>query len=149
MEAEQCYREWVARHPGDGTAHRSLGHVLLSLGQFAEGWHEFEWRRQDVDSAVELVLEIGEVVRLRDSLRWFDLPERRPLFGTRILVAGRRLRVETAPIPARAPVASVPVPITPLRSIPPMTGRPKRRASSRRPISPVAKCIGQLTTWPG
>ena len=29
-EAERCYRDWVARHPGDGTAHRSLGHVLLS-----------------------------------------------------------------------------------------------------------------------
>lgn len=28
---------------------------------------------------------IGEVVRLRESLRWFDLPERRPLLGLRVL----------------------------------------------------------------
>jgi uroporphyrinogen III methyltransferase/synthase len=28
---------------------------------------------------------IGEVVRLRDSLRWFDLSERRPLLGLRVL----------------------------------------------------------------
>ncbi len=28
---------------------------------------------------------IGEVVRLRETLRWFDLPDRRPLLGLRIL----------------------------------------------------------------
>lgn len=28
---------------------------------------------------------IGEVVRLRESLRWFDLPDRRPLLGLRVL----------------------------------------------------------------
>jgi uroporphyrinogen III methyltransferase/synthase len=28
---------------------------------------------------------IGEVVKLRESLRWFDLPERRPLLGLRVL----------------------------------------------------------------
>jgi uroporphyrinogen III methyltransferase/synthase len=31
------------------------------------------------------VIVIGEVVRLRETLRWFDLPERRPLLGLRVL----------------------------------------------------------------
>jgi uroporphyrinogen III methyltransferase/synthase len=31
------------------------------------------------------VIIIGEVVRLRETLRWFDLPERRPLLGLRVL----------------------------------------------------------------
>jgi uroporphyrinogen III methyltransferase/synthase len=31
------------------------------------------------------VIIIGEVVKLRESLRWFDLPERRPLLGLRVL----------------------------------------------------------------
>jgi uroporphyrinogen III methyltransferase/synthase len=31
------------------------------------------------------VVIIGEVVRLRETLRWFDLPERRPLLGLRVL----------------------------------------------------------------
>ncbi len=31
------------------------------------------------------VIVVGEVVRLRATLRWFDLPERRPLLGWRVL----------------------------------------------------------------
>lgn len=31
------------------------------------------------------VIVVGEVVRLRPTLRWFDLPERRPLLGWRVL----------------------------------------------------------------
>lgn len=31
------------------------------------------------------VIVVGEVVRLRQSLRWFDRPERRPLLGVRVL----------------------------------------------------------------
>jgi uroporphyrinogen III methyltransferase/synthase len=31
---------------------------------------------------------VGEVVRLRESLRWFDLPDRRPLLGLRVLNTG-------------------------------------------------------------
>lgn len=33
------------------------------------------------------VIIIGEVVRLRESLRWFDRPDRRPLLGLRVLNA--------------------------------------------------------------
>lgn len=31
------------------------------------------------------IIVVGEVVRLRESLRWFDLPERHPLLGLRVL----------------------------------------------------------------
>jgi uroporphyrinogen III methyltransferase/synthase len=31
------------------------------------------------------VIIVGEVVKLRESLRWFDMPERRPLLGLRVL----------------------------------------------------------------
>jgi len=33
---------------------------------------------------------VGEVVRLRDKLRWFDSPQARPLFGKRVLVTRTR-----------------------------------------------------------
>jgi uroporphyrinogen III methyltransferase/synthase len=36
------------------------------------------------------VCVVGEVVRLREPLRWFDLPETRPLFGRRIVVTRAR-----------------------------------------------------------
>lgn len=36
------------------------------------------------------VCVVGEVVRLRDSLRWFDAPEVRPLFGKRVVVTRAR-----------------------------------------------------------
>lgn len=42
-----------------------------------------------VERAAEIrppaAIVIGEVVRLRESLRWFDLPDRRPLLGLRVL----------------------------------------------------------------
>lgn len=31
------------------------------------------------------IIVVGEVVRLRDQLRWFDLPDRRPLLGLKVL----------------------------------------------------------------
>ena len=33
---------------------------------------------------------VGDVVRYRENLRWFDAPERRPLFGKRVLVTRAR-----------------------------------------------------------
>ena len=33
---------------------------------------------------------VGDVVKLRDQLRWFDRPDIRPLFGKRILVTRAR-----------------------------------------------------------
>jgi uroporphyrinogen III methyltransferase/synthase len=42
-----------------------------------------------VERAAEIrppaIIIIGEVVKLRESLRWFDLPDRRPLLGLRVL----------------------------------------------------------------
>lgn len=32
-----------------------------------------------------VVIVVGEVVRLRETLRWFDIPDRRPLLGLRVL----------------------------------------------------------------
>ncbi len=32
-----------------------------------------------------VVIVVGEVVRLRETLRWFDVPDRRPLLGLRVL----------------------------------------------------------------
>ena len=36
------------------------------------------------------VCVVGEVVKLRESLRWFDSPQERPLFGKRVLVTRAR-----------------------------------------------------------
>jgi Tfp pilus assembly protein PilF len=42
--AIDSYRSAVAARPEDAHAHYALGIALLSLGQFPEGWKEFEWR---------------------------------------------------------------------------------------------------------
>ncbi|QEX21240.1 hypothetical protein FRZ61_11630 [Hypericibacter adhaerens] len=41
-----CYRQAIAARPGYVDAHVNLGGALLSCGQFAEGWQEYEWRWQ-------------------------------------------------------------------------------------------------------
>lgn len=43
-DAIACYRALLALRPGDIDAHVNLGGSLLSIGQFAEGWLEYEWR---------------------------------------------------------------------------------------------------------
>jgi tetratricopeptide (TPR) repeat protein len=43
-EAIACYRALLALRPGDVDAHVNLGGSLLSIGSFAEGWTEYEWR---------------------------------------------------------------------------------------------------------
>jgi uroporphyrinogen III methyltransferase/synthase len=40
---------------------------------------------RSIDIEPPAITIVGEVVRLRSQLRWFDLPERRPLLGLRIL----------------------------------------------------------------
>lgn len=42
--AVQCYREAIAREPENALLHTNFAYLLLSLGQFQEGWAEHEWR---------------------------------------------------------------------------------------------------------
>jgi len=43
-EAVACYRRAIAWCPDFADAHLNLGIVLLLLGRYEEGWHEYEWR---------------------------------------------------------------------------------------------------------
>jgi len=43
-EAVDCYRRAIALKPDFFEAHVHLGMALLTLGQFEEGWREWEWR---------------------------------------------------------------------------------------------------------
>jgi tetratricopeptide (TPR) repeat protein len=43
-DAIACYRALLALRPGDIDAHVNLGGSLLSIGRFAEGWLEYDWR---------------------------------------------------------------------------------------------------------
>lgn len=42
--ASDVYAQAVAAAPVSAVAHHNLGQSLLQLGQFAEGWPEYEWR---------------------------------------------------------------------------------------------------------
>jgi tetratricopeptide (TPR) repeat protein len=48
-EAIDCFRTAIALKPDFADAHSSLGVGLLSKGNFAEGWSEYEWRWQTRD----------------------------------------------------------------------------------------------------
>jgi tetratricopeptide (TPR) repeat protein len=48
-EASACYRKAVLINPGDASAHWNLSNVLLLLGNYREGWEEFEWFRKTED----------------------------------------------------------------------------------------------------
>jgi tetratricopeptide (TPR) repeat protein len=50
-DAIACYRALVAIRPDDVDAHVNLGGSLLSIGRFAEGWAEYEWRWRRKDEA--------------------------------------------------------------------------------------------------
>ena len=43
-EAEDTWRDVLARDPQNAPAHFNLGTMLLAKGDFAAGWPEFEWR---------------------------------------------------------------------------------------------------------
>ncbi len=43
-DAIACYRALLRLRPGDVDAHVNLGGSLFSIGQFAEGWLEYDWR---------------------------------------------------------------------------------------------------------
>jgi Flp pilus assembly protein TadD len=42
--AVEVYRQVLRRNPNDAQAHWSLALILLTCGQFAEGWQHYEWR---------------------------------------------------------------------------------------------------------
>ena len=50
-DAIACYRALLAIRPNDVDAHVNLGGSLLSIGRFAEGWAEYEWRWRRKDEA--------------------------------------------------------------------------------------------------
>ena len=49
-EAEVCCREALRRNPSHAEAHLNLGIHWLLQGNFAQGWPEYEWRRQTKDN---------------------------------------------------------------------------------------------------
>jgi len=63
------------------------------------------------------VCVVGEVVRLRDKLRWFDCPDQRPLFGKRILVTRAREQA-SALCDALAALGAEPVEFPTIRIVP-------------------------------
>jgi tetratricopeptide (TPR) repeat protein len=48
-EALACYRKAVLINPNDASAHWNLSNVLLLIGNYTEGWEEFEWFRKTED----------------------------------------------------------------------------------------------------
>ncbi|MEK9723237.1 MAG: hypothetical protein VW405_07100 [Rhodospirillaceae bacterium] len=70
-KAEALYRLIVDRHPDNAQAHANLGMLRLLMGDFAEGWAEFGWRRHG---------QAGQLARWRGE----------PLDGRRILVRGEQ-----------------------------------------------------------
>jgi len=48
-ESIVCYREILAQRPGEVYAHYNLATALLTLGQFGEGFREYEWRLKKPD----------------------------------------------------------------------------------------------------
>jgi tetratricopeptide (TPR) repeat protein len=45
-EALACYARALSHDPGHAETHLNRAHLLLLLGQWAQGWPEFEWRWQ-------------------------------------------------------------------------------------------------------
>jgi Tfp pilus assembly protein PilF len=43
-QAIACFRAAIAINPSIGSAHHNLANVLLRLGDFSEGWMQYEWR---------------------------------------------------------------------------------------------------------
>ncbi|MCK9919342.1 tetratricopeptide repeat protein [Microbacteriaceae bacterium K1510] len=45
-EAEACYRRALERDPANAGIHLNLAFLLLLMGDFPQGWREYEWRWQ-------------------------------------------------------------------------------------------------------
>lgn len=48
-ETKDCYQKVIELNPNDANAHWNLSNVLLLLGDFEQGWKEFEWFRKTDD----------------------------------------------------------------------------------------------------
>jgi tetratricopeptide (TPR) repeat protein len=48
-EAEACYRRALALKPDLASAHMNLGIARLRLGDFEQGWREYDWRLQTAE----------------------------------------------------------------------------------------------------
>lgn len=48
-EATDAYRRAIALQPGFAQAHWNLAQLLLQLGEYEQGWAEYEWRWRRVD----------------------------------------------------------------------------------------------------
>ncbi|WP_255360618.1 tetratricopeptide repeat protein [Magnetospirillum sp. XM-1] len=51
LPAIAAHRQAIALRPDYAAAHWNLSHSLLRAGEFAEGWREYEWRWQTVQTA--------------------------------------------------------------------------------------------------
>lgn len=75
------------------------------------------------------VIVVGEVVRLRERLRWFD---NRPLFGKRVLVT--RARAQASALSERlAALGALPIELPAIRILPPEDDAPLDAALARLP----------------
>jgi uroporphyrinogen III methyltransferase/synthase len=70
---------------------------------------------------------VGEVVRLREQLRWFDV---RPLFGKRVLVTRAQAQASALARHLRD-AGAMPVEVATIRIVPPQDPRPLREAAGR------------------
>jgi len=48
-ETKDCYQKVIELNPNDANAHWNLSNVLLLLGDFEQGWKEFDWFRKTDD----------------------------------------------------------------------------------------------------
>lgn len=80
-EAASCYRRAIQLQPDYADAHRNLGLLLLLMGNFAEGWPEYEWRRMSPEfSAVKFPHPVwdgeplaGRTIMLTIEQGWGDV----------------------------------------------------------------------------
>jgi len=48
-KAAACFRKGVQLRPNDFNPHMSLGMALMAMGEYREGWVEYQWRLKDHD----------------------------------------------------------------------------------------------------
>jgi Flp pilus assembly protein TadD len=74
-ECIQCLRQCIALKPNDPDAHWNLSVALLLIGQWGEGWNEFEWRLRRPESpgkSFPKPLWAGQPLAGRTILLWSE-----------------------------------------------------------------------------